>query len=90
MRQLYPGAVDVLLRDFSSLTSFLQFPVEYRWRVRHTNLLERTFGESRRRTKVISDDTRRGGRLQDLRHQLLLPQASPALAGAVQHRPDQG
>ena len=27
--------------------------VEHRERVRHTNLLERTFGESRRRVKVI-------------------------------------
>jgi len=31
----------------------LRFPVEHWQRIRHTNLLERTFGETRRRTKVI-------------------------------------
>ena len=35
------------------LTTYLYFPVEHRERIRHTNLLERTFGESRRRVKVI-------------------------------------
>jgi len=52
-RDRYPGAVDCLLSDFNSLTSHLHFPVEHRERIRHTNLLERTFGESRRRVKVI-------------------------------------
>ena len=50
---LYPSAVECLVKDFSSLTPHLHFPVEHRERVRHTNLLERTFGESRRQTKVI-------------------------------------
>jgi len=49
----YPKAVECLQEDFSSLTTFLHFPVEHRERIRHTNLLERTFGESRRRVKVI-------------------------------------
>jgi putative transposase len=31
----------------------LRFPVEHRQRVRHSNLPERTFGETRRRVKVI-------------------------------------
>jgi len=52
-RARYPGAVDSLLSDLSSLPAHLHFPVEHRERVRHTNLLERTFGESRRRVKVI-------------------------------------
>jgi len=52
-RSRYPGAVDCLLTDFSSPTTYLQFPVEHRERIRHTNLLERTFGETRRRVKVI-------------------------------------
>ncbi len=52
-RDRYPGAVECLLSDFSSLTTHLHFPVEHRQRIRHTNLLERTFGESRRRVKVI-------------------------------------
>ncbi|MDP9265375.1 MAG: transposase [Chloroflexota bacterium] len=41
------------LRDLGALVAHLYFPVEHRLRVRHTNLLERTFGESRRRVKVI-------------------------------------
>jgi putative transposase len=49
----YPRAVDCLLTNLSALTAHLQFPVEHRERIRHTNLLERTFGESRRRVKVI-------------------------------------
>src|SRR5579884_672942 len=49
----YPKAVDCRLTDLSALTAHLHFPVEHRERVRHTNLLERTFGESRRRVKVI-------------------------------------
>ena len=50
---LYPAALSCVMDDLDSLTAFLHFPIEDRERVRHTNLLERTFGESRRRTKVI-------------------------------------
>jgi putative transposase len=49
----YPKAVDCLLDNLSALTAHLHFPVEHRERVRNSNLLERTFGESRRRVKVI-------------------------------------
>ncbi len=52
-RRQYPRAVDCLRTNLSALTAHLHFPVEHRERVRHTNLLERTFGESRRRVKVI-------------------------------------
>jgi putative transposase len=31
----------------------LRFPREHWHRIRHTNLIERTFGETRRRTKVV-------------------------------------
>ena len=37
----------------SDLTTHLRFPHQHGQRIRHTNLLERTFGETRRRTKVI-------------------------------------
>ena len=50
---IYPTAVRMVMDDIESLTAFLHFPVEHWLRVRHTNLLERTFGESRRRVKVI-------------------------------------
>ena len=42
-----------LISTLSELTTHLRFPAEHRQRIRHTNLLERTFGETRRRTKVI-------------------------------------
>jgi putative transposase len=50
---LYPSAVACLISTLSELTTHLRFPAEHRQRIRHTNLLERTFGETRRRTKVI-------------------------------------
>jgi transposase-like protein len=49
----YPSAVACLVEDFESLTVHLRFPQEHWKRCRHTNLIERTFGETRRRTKVI-------------------------------------
>jgi transposase-like protein len=50
---LYPSAVKSLLTDREQATSYLHFPVGHHKRVRHSNLIERTFGESRRRVKVI-------------------------------------
>ena len=49
----YPAAVACLAEDFESLTVHLRFPAEHWRRCRHTNLIERTFGETRRRTKVM-------------------------------------
>jgi transposase-like protein len=49
----YPSAVACLVEDFESLTVHLRFPAEHWKRCRHTNLIERSFGETRRRTKVI-------------------------------------
>jgi transposase-like protein len=49
----YPAAVKVLLSDRQSLTTYLRFPVEHHQRIRHSNFIERTFGETRRRVKVI-------------------------------------
>jgi putative transposase len=49
----YPSAVRCLLTDREQLTSYLRFPVEHHHRIRHSNFIERTFGETRRRTKVI-------------------------------------
>jgi putative transposase len=50
---LYPSAVKCLLSDREQLTSYLRFPVEHHNRIRHSNFIERTFGETRRRVKVI-------------------------------------
>jgi transposase-like protein len=52
-RGRYPSAVACVTDDLSSLTVHLRFPTEHWHRIRHSNLIERTFGETRRRTKVI-------------------------------------
>jgi putative transposase len=49
----YPEAVRCLGDDLDSLMTFLRFPAEHRRRIRHSNFIERTFGETRRRVKVI-------------------------------------
>ena len=52
-RGLYPSAVKCLLTDREGLTAYLRFPAEHHHRIRHSNFIERTFGETRRRVKVI-------------------------------------
>ncbi len=52
-RKLYPSAVACLDEDLDALVVHLRFPAEHWKRIRHSNLLERTFGETRRRVKVI-------------------------------------
>ncbi|MGH9100967.1 MAG: transposase, partial [Acidimicrobiales bacterium] len=49
----YPAAVKCLTTDVESLTVYLRFPKEHWSRIRHSNFIERTFGETRRRVKVI-------------------------------------
>lgn len=49
----YPAAVKCLLADREQLTSYLRFPAEHHRRIRHSNFIERTFGETHRRVKVI-------------------------------------
>jgi putative transposase len=52
-RVAYPSAMAVIERDLPALVTHLRFPSAHRKRIRTTNLLERTFVEVRRRTKVI-------------------------------------
>ena len=52
-RAAYPSAMAVIERDLDALVCHLRWPSEHRKRIRTTNLLERTFVEVRRRTKVI-------------------------------------
>src|SRR5215218_3146584 len=52
-RAAYPSAAAVVERDLDALVCHLRFPADHRKRIRSTNLLERTFVEVRRRTKVI-------------------------------------
>lgn len=49
----FPAAVECLMADFTSLTTYLRFPAGHHARARHSNFIERTFGETRRRVKVI-------------------------------------
>lgn len=48
-----PSAVACLADDFEACIAHLRFPLAHRRAIRTTNLLERLFGEERRRTKVI-------------------------------------
>jgi putative transposase len=52
-RTAYPSAMAVIERDLDALVAHLRWPSDHRKRIRTTNLLERTFVEVRRRTKVI-------------------------------------
>jgi putative transposase len=52
-RKVFPSAVECLEEDFEHLISYLRFPKEHWVRIRHSNFIERTFGETRRRVKVI-------------------------------------
>ena len=48
-----PSAEACLDDDFEACIAHLKFPLAHRRAIRTTNLLERLFGEERRRTKVI-------------------------------------
>jgi putative transposase len=43
----------ILLSDREGLTAYLRFRAEHHQRIRHSNFIERTLGETRRRAKVI-------------------------------------
>jgi transposase-like protein len=49
----YPSATACFLDDFEACIAHLALPIAHRRATRTTNLLERLFGEERRRTKVI-------------------------------------
>lgn len=48
-----PSATACFLDDFAACIAHLRLPIAHRRAIRTTNLLERLFGEERRRTKVI-------------------------------------
>jgi transposase-like protein len=48
-----PSATACFLDDFEACIAHLKLPIAHRRAIRTTNLLERLFGEERRRTKVI-------------------------------------
>ncbi len=52
-RKAYPSLVALLFEELEALLNHLKLPVQHRKHVRTTNLLERSFEEERRRSKVI-------------------------------------
>jgi transposase-like protein len=52
-KDLYPSAMECLEKDLDETLAHLKFPKRHHRFIRTTNLLERTFEEGRRRTKVI-------------------------------------
>src|ERR687891_213101 len=49
----FPAAVECLMTNLESLTTYLRFPAGHWSRIRHSNFIERTFGETRRRGQGI-------------------------------------
>ncbi len=52
-KESFPAAMKCLQQDLEESLTVLKFPLVHRVRIRTTNLLERLFGEGRRRTKII-------------------------------------
>ena len=52
-RGMYPSAMECLEKDIEECLTYLKFPKKHHRFIRTTNLLERTFGEVERRTKVV-------------------------------------
>jgi len=50
-----PSAVKCFLDDFEACIAHLRFPIAHRRVIRTTNLLERLFGEERRRMKIVAN-----------------------------------
>jgi transposase-like protein len=51
----FPAAVKCFLDDFEACIAHLHFPIAQRRAIRTTNLLERLFGEGRRRMKIVAN-----------------------------------
>jgi transposase-like protein len=50
-----PSAVKCFVDDFEACIAHLRFPIAHRRVIRTTNLLERLFGEERRRMKIVAN-----------------------------------
>jgi transposase-like protein len=51
----FPSAVKCFVDDFEACIAHLRFPIAHRRVIRTTNLLERLFGEERRRMKIVAN-----------------------------------
>ena len=52
-QESFPAAMQCRQKDLEEVLTALQFLLVHRARIKKTNLLERLFGEDRRRTEVI-------------------------------------
>jgi len=52
-QEIYPSAMKAFSEDLEASLNHLKCPVRHRKAIRTTNLLERTFEEQKRRTKII-------------------------------------
>jgi len=52
-KESFPAAMKCLEQDLDETLTALKFPLAHRIQIRTTNLLERLFGEGKRRTKII-------------------------------------
>jgi hypothetical protein len=75
----------ILLTDKAGLTAYLRFPFEHHGRVRHSNFIERCFGETKRRNQGHRSIPRRGQR-----HQPGLGGARPRLGRLARPHHDTG
>jgi transposase-like protein len=62
-KDAYPAAMQCLERDLEECLTALKLPFAHRVQIRTTNLLERLFGEGKRRTKIIPRFTSEAGGL---------------------------
>jgi putative transposase len=60
-REQFPEAMKCLATDLEEVLTALRFPESHRKRIRTTNLLERLFGEGKRRAKVIPRMSEKSG-----------------------------
>ena len=81
-KESFPAAMKCLEQDLEESLTALKFPLVHRIRIRTTNLLERLFGEARRRTKIIPRFTSEASGLP-FKSVLCLVLADIVLCGAI-------
>lgn len=85
----YPAAVKCLLTDRQQLTSYLRFPLERHRRIRHSNFIERTFGETLpQRGDPQPRQSHRPAARRDVLPQPRLGRARPRLPRLARHEHD--
>jgi transposase-like protein len=76
----YDAAANCLAEDLDALVMHLRYPLRHRERWRSTNLLERSLGEVRRRTKVMAGSPARPAASRSSGRSSTCSSATPATA----------